>query len=208
MVCGLTGHSLTCCPVKVLQGVAPISRFLHAYLRAFAAPTSPWRWFTLAHSLVGALGSVALGLVGAINDHENYPLHLSAATTFFLAILAWQLSYTAQLAAHPSATSPASLRLKVTCTVATSTALVAFFTLAGIDYAGYYTEIAVCEWIAAVASMASLWSLSLEFEGDAAGAGTGGAAAERGMELGSLWRGPLPSPEVGDVDDNGSYHIL
>ena len=27
--------------------------FTHSYLRAFAAPTPAWRWFTLAHTLVG-----------------------------------------------------------------------------------------------------------------------------------------------------------
>jgi hypothetical protein len=119
---------------------------------------------------------------------------LDAATTFFLAILAWQLSYTAQLAAHPHATSHASLRLKCALCVATSAALVAFFALASVDLMGYYREIATCEWIVAFGSMASVWSLSTEFGGEVgrSGGGGGGAAAARGMELGSLWRGPSP----------------
>ena len=40
--------------------------FLHSYLCAFAAPTRAWRCFTLLHSLAGALGSLALGLVGRV----------------------------------------------------------------------------------------------------------------------------------------------
>ena len=212
--------------------------FLHSYLCAFAAPTRAWRCFTLAHSLAGALGSVALGMVGAVNDRENMRAHLDAATTFFLAILAWKLGYTAQLVAHPNATTPPSVRLKCACAVATFTALVAFFTLANIDLMGYYTQIATCEWIVASGSLVSIWSLSAEFSGDGApgdGGGSGSAAGARagararGLELGSLWRGPTPGgagrnnkgaagadddDEMLDVvlagtpEEDGSYHPL
>lgn len=169
--------------------------FLHSYLCAFAAPTRVWRCFTLVHSLAGALGSIALGLVGAVNNQENLRAHFDAATTFFVAILAWQICYTAQLAAHPDATSPASLRLKCTCAVTTFTSLVAFFILASMDIMGYYRQVATCEWISAFGSMVSLWSLSVEFGGGElvrgpSGGGDGGAG--RGLELGSLWRGPTP----------------
>lgn len=174
--------------------------FLRSYLCAFAAPTRAWRCFTLAHSLAGALGSVALGLVGAVNEKENLRAHLDAATTFFFAILAWQIGYTAQLAAHPDATSPASLRLKCACAVTTCTSLAAFFILASVDIMLYYRQIATCEWIYAVGSMVSLWSLSAEFGGGEvvrgpSGAGAGAGGPGRGLELGSLWRGPTPGAE-------------
>ena len=154
---------------------------LHSYLCAFAVDgRSPamWRWFALMHSLTGAGGSFALGLVGAINDRENLRAHNSAATIFFVAKVAWQLGYTAQLSAHPNATSTTSLRLKYACAVATSTALTVFLTLGSIDLKAYYSQVAACEWIVLVGLLISTWSLSNEFNGG--GGGGGGIYDDRG----------------------------
>ena len=164
--------------------------FLHSYLCVFAAPTYVWRMFTFVHTLLGAVGAAALGLVGAVSDQENFPVHFDAATTFFVAILVWQLGYTTQLMAHQRATSPKSLRIKCACGISTCTGLVGFFTLAAIDFEGFYREMALCEWTAAISSMVSVWSLSAEFSGEARGGRCAGG--ERGMELGSLWRGSRP----------------
>ena len=164
---------------------------LHAYLCAYAAPNRAWRFYTAGHSLVGAVGSAALAVVGAVNDHENLRAHLDAATTFFVALLVWQLGYTVQMAAHPAATSPASLRLKCTAAVAAAAALVVFFTLAGEGLMAHYREIAAGEWIFAVACMVSVWSLSAEFGGgEPAGGGAGsGTGASAGGNTGTGARG-------------------
>jgi hypothetical protein len=175
---------------------------LRSYLCAFASGHRAWRWFATVHSLCGAVASAAMGLVGAINDQENLKYHLSAATVFFYSVILWQVGYTAQLAAHPSATSFRSVALKVTCVVSASLALTAFFTLAGMDLMRYYTQIAACEWVLAAATGMSVFSLGFELDGGASGRGGG-----MGMELGGLWRGPAPGDEEEERCDE-DYHPL
>jgi hypothetical protein len=58
-----------------------------------------------------------------------------------------------------------SLRLKCACGVAASAGLVAFFALVGIDLEANYRKAALCEWVAAVGLMMSVYSLSMEFSG-------------------------------------------
>ena len=65
--------------------------FTHSYLRTFAAPTAAWRWFTLAHTLVGSASAVASGILGSVSDKENFYAHITAAIAFFFGNLAWQV---------------------------------------------------------------------------------------------------------------------
>ena len=133
---------------------------LRSYLCAFASGHRAWRWFATVHSLCGgAVASAAMGLVGAINDQENLKYHLSAATVFFYSVILWQVGYTAQLAAHPSATSFRSVALKAACAVSAALALTAFFAFAGLDLMRYYTRIAACEWVLVAATGLSVYSL-------------------------------------------------
>ena len=174
---------------------------LRSYLCAFASGHRAWRWFATVHSLCGAVASAAMNLVGAINDQENLKYHLSAATVFFYSVILWQVGYTAQLAAHPSATSFRSVALKAACAVSAALALTAFFAFAGLDLMRYYTRIAACEWVLAAATGLSVYSLGFELEGGASGR-EGGI----GMELGSLWRGPAPGDNEEDKADEDDRH--
>ena len=186
--------------VAVACGLLVVSWVTHAYLRAFAASAPRWRAFARLGATLGALAALALGVVGAVSDRENLPLHFAAATVFFFAMLGWQMATLAQLALHPAAATPASIRVKTAAAVVSAVSLAGFFALAPMIPLGAYGAVAAFEWVYAASVGVSVWSLARELDGDvpgdhSPGEGRGEPPASRGMTLGSVWRGPTPGPD-------------
>jgi hypothetical protein len=191
--------------VAVACGLLVVSWVTHAYLRAFAASAPRWRSFARLGATLGAVAALALGVVGAVSDRENLPLHFAAATVFFFAMLGWQIATLAQLALHPAAATPASIRVKTAAAVVSAVSLAGFFALAPMIPLGAYGAVAAFEWVYAASVGVSVWSLARELDGDGSavnvpgdyspGEGRGEPPASRGMTLGSVWRGPTPGPD-------------
>jgi len=147
----------------------------YGYLKTFASSGEIWGWSAFGNTLFGAVAGVSLGMVGAISDAEDNPVHSTFAVLFFLCALAWIIGFTIQLACHSASTSRTSIRIKAVSATVTFVALVIFTTLAG-DYKKNYRYIAICEWSAVASILVALSSLSLEFGNS--------------LSLGDLWLAP------------------
>ena len=188
---------------------------MRSFLRNFACEDGSrkdaalWRRATDVHSCVGAAAALALSVVAAVNDRENLAAHFAAASVFFVGTWIWHLCVFVQLCAHPQVTTPASLKWKLGCVVASGVSLAFFFAMCGVGVARFYEPIAACEWLAVASIGGFTWSLGAELDGDCgeaetretrrAGALFRGSSREeaspsagRGMSLGSVWRGRAP----------------
>ena len=188
---------------------------MRSFLRNFACEDGSrkdaalWRRVTDGHSSVGAAAALALSIVAAVNERENFTTHFAAASVFFVGTWVWHLCVLVQLCAHPQVTTSTSLKWKLGCVVASGVSLAFFFAMCGVSLARFYEPIAACEWLAAASIGGFTWSLGVELDGDCGDAERHGRRAVfpgssreeaspspgRGMSLGSVWWGRTPDED-------------
>ena len=153
---------------------------MHSYVDRFVSGPNGKKLNTLS-AYVGTAAAIGFGIVGAVNEKEDNPVHTTGALIGFFGLNAYDYLVTAQLYSYHSkgASTLGSLRLKLYLSIGGTTLLTAFLVFC---IRGYWTThrswIASAEWLGLMHILAFILSFGLEFHSK--------------MLIGDLWQNDVP----------------